>query len=193
MESTLLAAQAQPVEKLMTAEEAAQLSTINRRFELVKGIYIEMAPASAYHGKVTTKLGYLISDYVLKRRLGEVTAAETGFLLSRNPDTVRAADVGFISLARVPEGGVPETGFWPFAPDLAVEVVSPGDSFDSVQEKVEEYLAARTKMVWVVHPKTRSVAVYRSLRDVKILRGEEALTGEDVLAGFECKVSEIFE
>ncbi|HLB47028.1 MAG TPA: Uma2 family endonuclease [Anaerolineales bacterium] len=179
--------------KLMTAEEAAQLSTINRRFEVVRGVCIEMSPASALHGKVTSTLHFLIVSHVRKNRLGEVTAAETGFVLTRAPDTVRAADVGFISASRLSLTGIPETGFWPIAPDLAVEVVSPGDSSDDVQAKVEDYLSAGTRMVWVVYPKTRSVTVFRSLRDVKILRGEETLSGEDVLPGFECKVNEIFE
>ncbi len=179
--------------KLMTAEEAAQLSTVSRRFEVVKGVYIEMSPASALHGKVTSTLHFLIVSHVRKNRLGEVTAAETGFVLTRAPDTVRAADVGFISASRLSSTGIPETGFWPIAPDLAVEVVSPGDSSDDVQAKVEDYLSAGTRMVWVVYPKTRSVTVFRSLRDVKVLRADESLSGEDVLPGFECRVSEVFE
>ena len=179
--------------KLMTAEEAAQLSTVNRRFEVVKGVYIEMSPASALHGKVTSTLHFLIVSHVRKNRLGEVTAAETGFVLTRAPDTVRAADVGFISASRLSSTGIPETGFWPIAPDLAIEVVSPGDSSDDVQAKVEDYLSAGTRMVWVVYPKTRSVTVFRSLRDVKVLRADESLSGEDVLPGFECRVGEVFE
>jgi Uma2 family endonuclease len=190
----MLTAQVQPTtQKLMTAEEAAQLSTVFRRFELVKGVYIEMAPASALHGVIAVNISTILYNYVREKRLGIVTAAETGFILSRDPDTVRGADAAFIAKDHIPPDGVPATGFWPFAPDLAVEVVSPSDSFDSVQEKVEEYLAAGTRMVWVVHPKTRSVAVYRSLRDVKILRGDDSLSGEDVLAGFECRVREVFE
>lgn len=117
----------------------------------------------------------------------------TGFVLTRAPDTVRAADIGFISASRLSSTGIPETGFWPIAPDLAVEVVSPGDSSDDVQAKVEDYLSAGTRMVWVVYPKTRSVTVFRSLRDVKVLRVDESLSGEDVLPGFECRVGEVFE
>lgn len=180
-------------QKLMTVEEALQLSTVNRRFELVRGVYIEMAPASVYHGVLANNISFLITQHVKKNRLGEVTAAETGFLLSRDPDTVRAADVGFISAARIPAAGVPQTGYWHLAPDLAVEVVSPNDDPDDIQEKLEEYLNAGTKMVWVIYPKRKSVAVYRTVHESKILRGEEKLLGEDVLLGFECKVREIFE
>ncbi|MBI3241444.1 MAG: Uma2 family endonuclease [Chloroflexi bacterium] len=193
MEAVALIASDKPeTQKLVTAEEAAQLSTVNRRFELVKGICIDMSPAGGVHGVVANTIGSILRDHARKRQLGVVTAAETGFILARDPDTVRGADAAFISKERIPAEGVP-VSFWPLAPDLAVEVVSPGDSPDEVQEKVEEYLAAGTRMVWVVYPKRQSVAVYRSLRDVKILRGDEALSGEDVLAGFECKVSEVFE
>ena len=180
-------------ERLMTAEEAAQLSTVNRRFELVKGVYAEMSPSSARHGDVALTLALLLGNHVKQNKLGKVTAAETGFLLACKPDTVRAADVGFISVERLPAGGVPATGYWPFAPDLAVEVVSPHDDPDEVQQKVEDYLAAGTRMVWVVYPKPRSITVYRSLTDIKVRRGADPLTGEDVLPGFECQVSEVFE
>ena len=180
-------------QKLMTAEEAAQLSTVNRRFELVKGVYVEISPASALHGVVAIAIGSLLNDFVRKHGRGLATAAETGFILARNPDSVRAADAAFIAKERLPAGGVPEEGYWPLAPDLAVEVVSPNDRPDDVQEKAQEYLAAGTRMVWVIYPKTRSVMVYRSLRDIKILRAEDTLSGEDVLPGFEHKVNEIFE
>lgn len=178
---------------LTTAEEAARLSTVNRRFEVVKGVYVEMSPASALHGVIANNISFILATFVKKNKLGLVTAAETGFILSRSPDTVRGADAAFIAKDRVPAGGVPDEGYWPLAPDLAVEVVSPTDRPDDIQEKVEEYLAAGTRMVWVVYPKTRSITIYRSLRDVKVLRGEETLPGEDVLSGFECRVGEIFE
>ena len=179
--------------KLMTADEAAQLSTVNRRYELVKGVYIDLSPASAMHGVVASNIGAILTDYARKNKLGLVSAAETGFILTRNPDTVRGADATFISTARIPPGGAPETGFWPLAPDLAVEVISPTDRPDDIQEKVEDYLAAGTRMVWVIYQKTKSITVYRSLRDAKILRRDDTLSGEDVLPGFERKVSEIFE
>lgn len=176
----------------MTAEEAAQLSTVNRRFELVKGEYTEMSPASKQHGKVANRIAFMLTQHVADNDLGEVTAAETGFLLSRQPDSLRAADTAFISKARAAADDI-SAAYWTVAPDLAVEVASPSDSPDEIQEKVEEYLAAGTRMVWVVYPRRQSVAVYRSLRDVKILRGDDTLSGEDVLPGFERKVNEIFE
>jgi Uma2 family endonuclease len=119
-------------------------------------------------------------------------AAETGFVLARDPDTVRAADVAFVSRDRVPPEGVP-VGFWPMAPDLAVEVVSPNDRPEDIQEKVEEYLAAGTKLVGVVYPKTQSVTVYRSLREIVVLREDDLITGDEVLPGFACPVRKLLE
>ncbi len=179
-------------EKLMTAEEAFALSTVNRRFEVVKGVYQEMSPAGGQHGEITNWIAFLVTEYVLRNGLGKVAAAETGFILSRRPDTVRAADVAFISKARLQEAD-PPIGYWTIAPDLAVEVVSPNESPDDVQEKVQDYLAAGTRMIWLVYPKTRSITVYRSLKNVKVLREDELLSGEEVLPGFERRVSEIFQ
>jgi Uncharacterized protein conserved in cyanobacteria len=111
--------------------------------------------------------------------------------LRRIPDTVRAPDVSFVAKARIPATGVPKT-YWPFAPDLAVEIVSPWDRFADVQTKVAEYLEAGTRLVWVWNPPTRTVFVYRSLRDVQVLGEEDELSGEDVVPGFRCPVKRVF-
>ena len=184
--------QAPSTERLMTAEEAAQLSTVNRRFELVKGAYVAMSPAGKKHGKIANKIAFLLTRHVVQNQLGEIAAAQTGFLLARKPDTVRAADVAFLSKERAAQDDA-SAAYWTVAPDLAVDVVSPNDDPDEVQQKVEDYLAAGTRMVWVVYPKPRSITVYRSLTDIKVRRGADALTGEDVLPGFECKVSDVSE
>jgi Uma2 family endonuclease len=120
-----------------------------------------------------------------------VYAAETGFRLSNNPDTVRAPDVAFVSQARVEAVGQVE-GFWPEAPDLAVEVVSPGDSSAEVEEKVFAWLDAGTKVV-VVNPRQRSATVYKSPTDIVALTEADILAGGDVVPGFELAVREIFE
>ncbi len=118
-------------------------------------------------------------------------AAETGFRLSTDPDTVRAPDVAFVSQARVETVGEVE-GFWPEAPDLAVEVVSPGDSYTDVEEKVFAWLDAGTKMVVVINPRQRSATVYKSPSDITALAEADILDGGDVVPGFELAVREIF-
>ena len=104
---------------------------------------------------------------------------------------MRAPDLGFVSRARIPEDGVPKT-FWPGAPDLAVEVLGPGDTRREVDEKVADWLGAGARAAWVINPKRRDVTVYRSMTDVTRLSEREELEGGEVVPGFRCKVSEIF-
>jgi Uma2 family endonuclease len=120
-----------------------------------------------------------------------VYAADTGLRLASDPDTVRAPDVALVSQARVEAVGEVE-GFWPEAPDLAVEVVSPGDSYSEVEEKVFDWLEAGTKMVVVVNPRQRSATVYKSPSDITALTEADVLAGGDVVPGFELAVREIF-
>lgn len=176
----------------MTAEELMKLPDDGMRRELVKGEVREMPPAGALHGDIAMNIGALLKNHVKANGLGKVPAAETGFIIARNPDTTRAPDTGFISKERVPKEGPPD-GYWELAPDLAVEVVSPNDTATEVQEKVREWIDAGARLVWIVYPKTREVVVHKSLKDIEILTEEETLGGENVIPGFECRVSEIFE
>ncbi len=150
-----------------------------------------MTPAGGGHGRVAFTVGFLLGAHVKARRLGEVVAAETGFLIARNPDTVRAPDAAFIAAARVPADGLP-AGFIPFAPDIAVEVLSPSDSQLDVEDKIEQWLGAGTAMVWVVNPRGRTVTVHRAGRDPRVLRDSDVLGGEEVCPGFSAKVAELF-
>ena len=137
------------------------------------------------------RLAVLMAAHIVENRLGKFFLAETGFLLGRDPDTVRAPDISFIRKDHLPSP-LPEDAYWPGAPDLAVEIVSPGDTFRELDEKVQAWLDAGAKLVWVVNPKWRSVSVYRSAADIKILTENDQLTGEDVLPGFTCRVGDIF-
>ena len=150
-----------------------------------------MSPAGHNHGRVTIRLTLPIAQHVRDHSLGEVYAAETGFKLGSNPDTVRAPDIAFIRQQRVDEVGQTK-GYWPGAPDLAVEVLSPGDTVAEIEEKVSEWLAAGTKQVWVVSPKLRTVTIYRSPIDITALSEKDQLGGGDVLPGFQIEVKEIF-
>lgn len=178
-------------EKVVTADELLALPDDGQRHELVRGRLRTMTPAGARHGQIALTLGGILRKHIVDNDLGVVVAAETGFRLESDPDTVRAPDAAFVSQTRIPEGGVPD-GFWPGAPDLAGEVVSPGDSSEEVQAKVTDYLAAGTRLVWVVHPKTRTVTEYRSLDEVRVLREEDTLDGADVVPGFSVAVRDLF-
>ena len=150
-----------------------------------------MAPAGGGHGKVAVELTAPLAMHVKARGLGVVFAAETGFLIQRNPDTVRAPDVAFVATSRIPTGGISEK-FIPFAPDLAAEVVSPGDTLIEVEEKVQDWLDAGTKLVWVVNPRRRTVTIHRPDADPRVLKENDLLSGEDVVAGFSLRVGELF-
>lgn len=176
----------------MTAEELLSLPDDGKRYELVEGELREIAPAGARHGDATAALTVLLGQYVRANRLGRVLAAETGFRISRDPDTVRAPDVSFVSRERVPSDGPPE-GYWELAPDLAVEVVSPNDTAAEVQSKVQMWLEVGVRLVWVVYPGTRSVVAYKSLRDISTFTAGDAISGDEIVPGFECKVSGIFD
>ena len=160
-------------------------------YELVRGEVRRMPPAGFKHGAVAAQIVFLLQAFVKPRNLGVVGTAETGFVLARGPDTVRAPDVWFVARDRMPPE--PGEGFGQVAPDLAVEVMSPSDRPDDVQSKVLEYLAAGTRLVWVAFPRTRTVTVYRSAQSIRLLSPEETLTGDDVVPGFSCKVAELFE
>src|SRR5437867_4061907 len=175
----------------MTAEELFDLPDDGWRYELVRGELRRMPPTGIQHGQIAGLLTQHLSAYVKAHNLGVVCTAEAGFKLAQHPDVVRAPDVAFIARERIPVEGVP-TGYWPGAPDLAAEIVSPSDRFDEVVEKVAEYLAAGTRLVWVVHPRTQTVMIYRASGEIRLLRGHEELSGEEVLPGFTCPVSVLF-
>ena len=177
--------------QLITAEDLLAMPDDGSRYELVEGELRKMPPAGNLHGKRAMRLGWRQAQYVEANDLGVVFAAETGFKLRSNPDTVRAPDISFVGKKRVEEVGEFE-GFWPGVPDLAVEVVSPGDAYTEVQQKVEEYLQAGARAVWVVDPRRRTITVYLSVSDITILGESDALDGDKVIPGFRCSVAEIF-
>jgi Uma2 family endonuclease len=143
---------------ITTAEQLFQEAVSLGRCELVRGELLMMSPAGSRHGAVTLRIATLLANHVDAHGLGQVFAAETGFILTRNPDTVRAPDVAFVSRSRL-ETGLP-TGYFPGPPDLAVEVLSPDDRPAAVAAKTTDWLAAGTRLVWVVDPATRSLAAH---------------------------------
>lgn len=184
-------------ERFYTAEDLWELSHLpeydGKHLELSEGMLIEMSPAGGKHGLVALRFGRYIGNHVEVNHLGETTAAETGYILYKNPDskdTVRAPDVGFISTARIPENGLPD-GYIPFAPDLAVEVVSPNDDAEEIHQKVNEYLKAGTRLVLVAYPKSQTIVVHTT-EGSKTLEKDDLLDGGDVLPGFTLRVKTFF-
>ena len=180
------------IKQLLTAEQLWTLPDVpGKRFELVKGELIEVPGAGAVHGLIVGVIYHLLAAFVAGRELGYVFGDGVGYVLARDPDLVRIPDASFVARERVPAGGVPE-GFWPFAPDVAVEVVSPHDRADDVHSKVREYLEAGTRLVWVVWPRHRAVTAYTGDGQAREWRGDDELDGGDVLPGFRVRVAELF-
>ena len=174
----------------MTAEELLRLELPDQRTELVSGVLRVREPAGYRHGEVTQAFALAIGKYVEAHRLGRLVAAETGFKLTTNPDTVRAPDVGFIRRDRVPHPA--PTGFAELAPDLVVEVLSPEDRPGDVLAKVGDWLTAGTRLVWVVDPIREVVRVYRADGNETVVSRDTELHGEDVLPGFTCALAALF-
>lgn len=175
----------------MTAEELFWLPEDSHHYELIYGELRKMSPPGSEHGMITVNLTILLGLYVRAHGLGIVLTGESGFLIGRDPDTVRAPDVAFIRRDRIPPSGIPTT-YWPGPPDLVVEVISPGDTYLEVEEKVAMWLEAGATMVWVVNPRRRIVVAHRSLTDITVLTEDGMLDGGEVIPGFRCRVADIF-
>lgn len=172
-----------------TAEQLAQLPDDECRYELVEGRLRRMSPVGGVHGMLVLRLGAAIAAWVTERDLG-VVMTETGFVLGRHPDTVRAPDLAFVCASRIPRAGVP-ADYWPGAPDLVAEVLSPGDRRIEMRAKVQDYLRSGVRLVWVIDPAARVCTVYRTLSAIP-RRVAHTLDGEDVLPGFTCSLSHLF-
>lgn len=179
-------------QKLMTADELLRLPRGRARHELVRGELRTMPPGGWDHGCEGMDIAVSLANHVRPHNLGRVSGGDTGFLLTIAPDTVRAPDVAFVRQERVPARGT-QRGYFRGAPDLAVEVISPNDLYTEVDEKVAEWLEHGTRLVFVVNPRRRTVAVHRADGSVRVLTVEDTLDGEDVAPGWTLPVREIFD
>lgn len=180
------------VKQLLTAEEFAELpEPLHTRLELVRGEVVETPVASPLHGYIVMTLCRLLLNFAFERQLGIVYGDGVGYALNNNPATVRIPDASFVARGRVPVSGLPRR-YWPFAPDLAVEVVSPSDRPADVHAKAREYVDAGGRLVWVIWPETRIVTVYAVDAPPRDLTEHDAPDGGAVLPGFVAPVAELF-
>ncbi len=162
------------------------------RRELVRGEVRTMAPAGNVHGRVAVNLTVPLGSYVRENDPGLVFAAETGFKIEEDPDTVHAPDVAFLRRERVEEVGE-VTGYWPGAPDLTVRVVSPNDLYTELEEKASGWLEAGTRMVLVVNPRNETISIRRPGPDISLLDKDNVLDGGGVVPGWSLPVRDVFE
>lgn len=176
----------------VTPDEFLVHPAASERVELVRGRICMMTPANAAHGLVSGTIFTLLATHVRHHRLGVCFADSTGYALPNLVNTVRAPDASFVRAERLPPKGVGAT-FLDMAPDLAVEVLSPSESSTDLAEKLADYRAAGTPVVWVIDPATRTVTVISLVSPDVTLVLADTLTGGDVLPGFTCEVRELFE
>ena len=174
-----------PENVTMTLEEFLESGL--EGYEYVQGELVQIPATSVEHGLIGANVFLRLGPYVQEQQLGAVFFSETGF---RVGDRVLKPDIAFLSTGRIPEERRKAS---PVPPDLAVEVVSPTDMFERVEEKAFAYLEAGTRMVWVIAPRSKIVMVYRSETDIKLLNRNDILSGENVVKGFSCEVASLFE
>ncbi len=176
-------------ERLYTADELWALShdDASKKWELSKGVLVKVSPTGNAHTILAVELARVIGNFVKAHKLGKVTGEAGGYILSENPAIVRAPDVGFITKARVKR----TDKYFPGTPDLAVEIMSPGDTEAQIAKKVREYLDAGTRLIWVFYPASRTVKVHTPTM-TKTLDENGLLDGLDVLPGFTLLVRDIF-
>jgi Uma2 family endonuclease len=175
---------------LMTAEELIQLPKGQHRYELLKGELLTMTPSGAEHGSFTINLTRHLANYVANNKLGRVFSSDTGFKLQRNPDTVLAPDISFVSRQRI--STLPR-GYLDLAPDLVVEVISPSETGPSVEKKCALWLECGVRLVWLVRPKSKTVEVRAANGERRLLTENDELTDNEVVPGFSVQISEIFD
>ena len=172
----------------MSADEF-EASPFAETHELIRGELYPIMPAGTLHGVITSRLSAYLSFFVMENNLGEITAAESGFKLVNQSNV--GADIGFIGKEKLAKFGIPDS-FFPTAPDLAVEVISPSNSSEEISTKVEDYLSSGSRLVWIVYPKRKVVVVYRQTNTVSFLHETDELDGEDVLPDFKLPITKIF-
>jgi Uma2 family endonuclease len=179
--------------RYVTDEQLLRAPRDGQKHERVDG-EIRVSPAGARHGAVIMRLTLRLGAFVVERQLGHLFESSTGFRWPGRkpdrPDNVRCPDLSFVASGRFPDEREP-VGFPALAPDLVVEVLSPGDRRGDVLEKVGEYLDVGTRLVWVIDPEKRSAVAYRSLTDVRVMGEADALDGEDVVPGFSCLLKDV--
>jgi Uma2 family endonuclease len=176
-------------ETLVTGEALAEMGDIGR-CELVEGKIIMRSPTGWRHGRYERRFGNALGNFVDEHQLGEVLVGEVGIYTARNPDTIRGADVTFISNERLAQ--VKSASFLDVAPELVVEVMSPDDRWTEVKQKIREYFSIGVVLVWVADPTDKTVSVYRSLTEVRLFNENDSLNGEEVLPGFSVSIAALF-
>ena len=178
--------------KLLTAEDLLRLHSQGFKGELIDGVFVETVAVGMRHSFIAGNIMSPMHAYVRRNRMGRVGGTDGGVLIQRNPDTVREPDIFFVSASRLPLEDHSE-GYLEVAPELVIEIVSPNDTRQSVNDKTTMWLSHGVLMVMEVYPAERAVMVHRPGVPAVTLTGDDELEGGDVLPGFTLPLSEIFD
>ncbi|MGH8065203.1 MAG: Uma2 family endonuclease [Candidatus Entotheonellia bacterium] len=178
-------------EKLLTAEEFEELPDDGKLYELIDGQPREITPLTMWQGEVEVNLAMRLHTHVRGRALGCVSIGKVAFIVRRNPDRVRAADVTFIRQERVPPLEARQH-MMEVIPDLVVEILSKHDAIEEVNNKIDDWLNAGVQMLWIGDPFRRTLTIYQHGHDPILLGEHGILEGDPVVPGFRCPVAEIF-
>jgi Uma2 family endonuclease len=176
--------------KLLTAEKFFLLPDPGdgTQQELVRGEIITMPPRGGMHGVTCSKVDRKIGVFVDAGPGGTVACNDTGFITERQPDSVRGPDISYWTKERLKDSPV---GYIEISPDMLVEVLSPSNTSKQIRAKIKEYFAKGVRLVWVIAPEDRTLTIYRTPDEGRLLHETATVTGEDVLPGFECRVSDL--
>ena len=173
-------------QSLLTAEEFWQLPEDGTRRELVRGEVVETIPPGRVHSAIAVTLATMLRSWA--GTSGDYVGVEAAYVVARNPDTVRRPDVSYVRGDRI---AIPEA-YWGIVPNLAVEIVSPGETAYDLRAKERDYLAAGTPLVWTIYPRTREVVVHIADGLTRAYSDSDTVEHPDVLPGFTCPVAELF-
>jgi Uma2 family endonuclease len=180
---------AHAIPELMTAEELLAFDLPGKSTELVRGRLLVHEPPGYYHGEISARLTYLLGAFVYPRQLGLLFGQDTGFQIASDPDTVRAADLAYLSAERA--SAAPSRGYARLAPDLVSEIISPSDRAGALTSKIADWLEGGTRLVWVIDPVRSEARIHRADGSISIIPRTGALDGEAVLPGFSCALDEV--
>ena len=175
-----------------TDAEFMALPDDGHRYELVNGALVDMGNSGAKHGYVCSTLMILLGGYVRLQRLGAMFDSSTAFKMKSG--NKRAPDISFVAKERLQGLEDLPDGFLEGAPDLVVEILSPGNTTEEIHTKIVEYFENGARLIWVVHPNEHYVLVYRSSQEPdRLLKSTDSLDGEDVVSGFLLPVADLFQ
>ncbi len=178
--------------KVWTDEEFMALPKDGHRYEIVNGELVDMGSSGALHGYVCSTIVILLGAYIRTHKLGAIFDSSTAFKLKNG--NRRSPDISFFAKERLQGMTELPTGFLGGAPDLAVEVLSPGNTVEEIHDKLVEYFENGTRLAWIIHPSEHYVLVYCSAQEPdRLLKSIDSLDGEDVVPGFTLPVAELFQ